>query len=368
MKRVDIIKSSDKSYTFESYTAIQLHKAFSRLNIFSKIVSIDEGELVPFLENLSSSTTLTCSFTHFSPELKPLSFFTKIPHLLIQPNLGGAFSHVLDPLAKICLFDQRSVAFFEKASPSSLLFHPFPPSSFGDIQSERVYDVVLFQDLIDLAVLYNTWNVLFTHSEVILLQQTMKTLEKTPELPPIAALLQNLKTNSIEHPRGGIDNWLMAIEEALPADKTLKMMESLAGFSFHMFGNHIGNNWLTKLKNRDSIFLYDVLPFTLHFKVLNQAKVLIIAPHASYIGSDWMFPALASGCFVLIPPNPFLESLFGKEAPFFYPIDDDEILEEKLHFYLSNKQAREEALFNYVPLIEKYSWSKFAEKLESEFM
>ncbi len=360
MRRIDILKSGSHSYSFEAAAARDLHQALGETDITSQIIALDEGNIGTYFQDLLvNPPCATLSFTNLFPAFHFFSANARLPHILIKEgHIGGGFSSLKNPLNQIYLPCRATVSYLQSKGSTQVHFAPSPPlwrNSSIDRDAKRPYDAVLFNDLVEKGDLFKTWERIFSRQEAEFLRGF---LENPPPASTLESLIDALKHSPLSNPTGGIDHWLTALEEALPIQPTLDLIESIPNVHFHLFGEHIGNCWLTRLQNRGTIFLHDLLPYSLHFEVLKRAKILIRPKPFSKDGADpWILPAINAGSLFLTPKNPFLEEMLGKDSPCFYPEGDFYALEEKLHFYLEREKEREEIIRAYHPLLEKYEYS-----------
>ena len=105
---------------------------------------------------------------------------------------------------------------------------------------------------------------------------------------PIQAVLQD---DSLSVSQSDL---LFFAQEYLRAKKVAQVVDSFGGTRVDLFGEHVGNNWLSRLKNREHIHLHWSLSYMDSLEVLKQSKILVAERD-----SPWFLPALAAGCLVV---------------------------------------------------------------------
>jgi hypothetical protein len=117
------------------------------------------------------------------------------------------------------------------------------------------------------------------------------------------------------------------VEEYLKAARSRHLIECVRGRRVDVFGEHVGNNWLRRLKNVDNVYLHSSLPYTEHFEVLKETKTLLRQQVTVKDGSDeWLFAALALGCEVVTNGSPYLREVL--DMPFYSTEEERQTLLE----------------------------------------
>ncbi len=96
-------------------------------------------------------------------------------------------------------------------------------------------------------------------------------------------------------------------------DKNFHILEALKGIPLHLFGEHIGADWLVRVPS--SVKVHTSLPYIEQLEVLASASILLAEP-----GSRWYGAALAANCLPLLPER------------------------EPIEYYLAHPQEREEEI------------------------
>lgn len=283
---VDLLLSDRRSHTFEGHASRQVIGALNSLQVPHRVVYLNEGLLHDYLSLLHHSPPRwTLSFTHITPHHKPLCEVIQIPHFYwVEGSCASALHYLQSSFAKVGIPDLNIC---KKLNNAQALFlpHGIDPTLSPDT---KLFEVVMFADLIDPPLLEKRWEELFSPKEI-------ESIKKAVEL---------------ENPVEAGEQFYYA-EQYLQAQSTLKAVEALqASVKLDLFGEHAGNNWLLRLSPH--VHLHAQLPYTEHFEVLKASKVALLDP-----ASSWYLPALAVGCLPL-------------------PAEEKSIL-----YYLSHPEARD---------------------------
>ena len=264
--RIDIFCANPMASSRENYCSRELEKAFDKLDIAYAHVCLSEGRFADYLPRLHSDPpSWTLSFEPLFEGLGP-------PHLYWADSLPSALQ----------LRDKEGVSIACHQPFSG--FHSLPDgvSEVKALEEERSFDLVLFDPLIDCAELEKTWKDLFEPSAL------EKMYEIVSSSDPIQTVLQ---ANSLSVSQSDL---LFFAKEYLRAKKVAEVVDSFGGARVDLFGEHVGNNWLSRLKNRDHIHLHWSLSYADSLEVLKQSKILVADNE-----SPWFLPALAAGCLVV---------------------------------------------------------------------
>ncbi len=144
--------------------------------------------------------------------------------------------------------------------------------------------------------------------------------------------------------------------------RTVSLIESMQGVRIDVFGEHIGNQWLQRLKNKQDVFLHWSLPYTEHFEVLRRSKLLLRHQIPGSEGADeWVFPALCCGCLPLSNDAPFLMQHLGKALPYYSSFQE---IHSLAHHFLKRPQERMETTESLKQkILPAHSWSARGKEL-----
>lgn len=335
MKRVDLLLTKFKPFSFEMYVASAMESAFQKQGIEVRKVFMHERQVLDYLEELKWDKP---SFTlSFSEGLSLKNF--EIPHFYWEWRTLAESLHLVREKNTRLGFGCRKLVESCRSCGWDLKFIAPAVSSFElGAPCERKYDIVFFDNLIDTNCLKNDWSELFREQFVNTQHLVLDRCEKDRKLLPLEVIW---KTGIQE---GSLNDLLFSVEEYLLAQRVHQWIESIEGYTIHVFGEHIGNNWLRRLKNGKNVYLHSSLPYAQpyveYMEILSMSKILVRDEIQFRDGCDeWIFAAVAHGCLPLMTPTLFLEETFGPDAPFF---TTQEQLQELIHKYLSHPQEREQ--------------------------
>ncbi|MCB1181295.1 MAG: hypothetical protein KDK55_04660 [Chlamydiia bacterium] len=298
MKKIDLLLSTSKCYTRENFEASFFKQALDHLGIECSIFRFDQIDLPSYFHSVKTrNPACSLSFGNIFLNDPPIYLYTHRPHVIVsERSFVEAFPYLKHALGKVMLSDQTLV---HSLDSKNVHYFPTPvdPSLYHSSMKQREYEVVIFNDLIDLPSLFLTWKVIFSSRIANLLE---KALELIPTFHPLEAI-ERLFSPPKNQQEGTLGDWVFALEEALQTKQILPILNSIKGVNFHLFGRHIGNNWYQKLSYPDQIFLHDLLPYTLHLDVLKKSKILITSE------DSWSHLATAYGCLAIRPDDPQLE-------------------------------------------------------------
>lgn len=328
---VDLLTCSRKFYSYETYAATHLAHAFQEIGMATAIFSLDDGGLSEYLSQAAANPPKwTVAFKPLLKLTQPLCDILGIPHLHWERRSLSYSAHLMGSrFGKMALTDRKAAAHY------SLTFLPHATHlNVGKLCAGRPYDVVLFADLVDEACKLSLWKELFPPEGVSLLIEGAKRCLQDPNTLPfhVAHLLHRASPEAL-----AFHDVAFFLEDYVRAVRMRTLIESFEGVQVHIFGDHIGNNWLRRLKNKDWISLHSTLPYTEHFEVLKMAKILVRSHDKGFDGSDeWVLPAIEAGCLPLIPPIPYFEERLGNERRLFY----EDNLSDQITYFLAHPAER----------------------------
>lgn len=304
MRSVALLLPHCKPHSLEAYLAPLLSQAFTKLGIAMKTLRFDDRSLFDVLEKMKENPPLfTLSFSEgLSLQHSPH------PHLYWEWRTLSEALHLAPlPQTTVAFSCRKSVA---RGNQLGWKFRFLPPAaSFLPLnqKKERPYPVIFFDNLVDVKCLEKKWEELFPPSVCA----TLFSLVQEEKLP-------------FEHdlPKEHLANLLFSAEEHRHASRIHTLVEAFEGVRLDLFGEHIGNNWLRRLKNGKEVHLHSSLPYaqpyTDFLEILHLSKILIRSHTHTPDGCDeWVFAALSCGCLPICSHTPYLEEILGKEAPLF---------------------------------------------------
>jgi spore maturation protein CgeB len=360
--RIDLLTRFSKHYTYETYAAKELEHAFRNLNIQCKRHMLSEGYFGNYLGEISNcSPDLVLYFEMVFPDEKPLSNLLDVP-CLFWPRV--CFSDMLSfresPLTWIGGSDRRWHTAIKKSGFNQSLFLPHAhPTIAEDVKKEYFYDVVVFDSLIDPERLESMWKDFFYAEQLAFLHDLIDHCKKNSEMTTLESALYILEEKKIQTKNFFLHNIIFAVEEYFRSKKTLHFIESLENIRVDIFGEHIGNNWLKKLKNAHNIHLHWSLPHTEYFEVLKRSKILMRHPCPKTDGSDeWILSALIFGCHVISQGSGYLDEEFSTLESY-HKVSQS----EDYHPYISYWLAEPQKTFLSPELFFKHSWTERAHSI-----
>jgi hypothetical protein len=306
--RVDLILSDRKCYSYEAYAAERVVRYFIGAKIPHQLIYLSDGILVDYMNYIKTEPpSWTLSFSYLTPYQKPFCDVLNLPQFLwvSDMNIPLALHFIGSSFGRVGL---RNWQLCQKLAAPNFFFLPQGVDSAKKVSS-RQFDVVLFENLVSLNFLEQTWKEIFSEQAIEQIKRAI-CLGEPLEVKP----------------------YYFYVESYLNAQKVSVIVEKFKKVSTHIFGEHAGNNWLKFLPI--TTHLHAPLPYIEHFEVLKMSKIAIIEPT-----SEWYLPALAAGCLPL-PPD-----------------------EEQAHYYLSHSKEREALIEEIKHKIEIPTWEQQTEQL-----
>lgn len=313
--RVDFFLANKKIYTFERYATEELRNIFRGLGIKTRLIVIEEDPIMQYVRGVKEDPpTWTFSFSDLFLQKTPLCSLTGVPHFVWETTSLSHSLHTLDsPLGHLGYMDASI-----KGERLTFLPHGFASCFLEENREEKTFDVTIFNDLVDTEDLERTWKELFDAKTVCFLHEVVAHCLKYPLQHPLKTIYYRMKEGKIEGPA---NYFLFLVEEYLKASRSRALIESVEGKRVDVFGEHVGNNWLRRLKNAKNVYLHSSLPYTEYFEVLKRSKVLLRHQILAQEGSDeWVFPALAFGCQVVTNGSLYLKEVLN--LPFYNTFEE----------------------------------------------
>ncbi|MCC5832661.1 MAG: hypothetical protein JJU12_06425 [Chlamydiales bacterium] len=317
--RIDILLRSRNAFNYEIYAAKRLSGMLERRGIPFKQIVFSDCILLPYLQFLEKDPPRSIvSFDPILPYQTPFCDFVGVPQLLWVKNSLCEAAHFLT----------SKYGIVGLPTPTDLDKTVYLPHGIEAIpRQEDQFDVVFFSPLVDTECLRERWKEFFSDEVIELLDTAVSSgrpaYETLKEAPCPLSLCHSIE----------------AVEEYTKAVRAYKTISSCKGHTLDVFGEHIGNNWYRRLPNALHLRLHAPLPYTAHFDVLAQSKLVILDP----LDRSWELPAAAAGCLPLMA--------------------DLEDLHEQIALYLADSKKREKALERYREPIELQTWDNQAGRL-----
>ncbi len=324
MRRVDLLIRSSKPFSFEKYMAKALTEAFEGFGVATQSVAFDQKGVLEYASSVNEDPPLfTLSFSH------QLSLKNKeIPHFYWEWRTVAESLHLLNFHSKLGISCRKMA---QKCSSLGLDVSFLPPAAkFPEKEShERPYDVVLFDDLICTNYLEQNWQEFFEPSYVQKLHAIVEKCQENPSHLPLDVIL----SQGIDEEK--LNDTLFLAEEYLKAKRISALLETFEGVQVHVFGEHIGNNWLKRLKNSKNIHLHSSHTqaglYTDYFDILKSSKWIVRDQIHHKDGVDeWVFAAIAHGCLPITSKTPYLEQELGRDLWVFYSDGNWDEMNERL--------------------------------------
>jgi spore maturation protein CgeB len=359
--RIDLLLADRRCYTYENYAAAHLRSHFQELGISCRSLYLGEGILNDYIASLDASAPdLTCSFSDLCFSDRAICDLLALPHLFwIEHSLAEAAAYLRSKYASIAISER---AYAEKR----LHFLPTPAApTWRGSAKERPFSALFFGNLIDCDNLIATWRRLFGEEVSLTLQELIAICHQVPHLPPFFPIKKRLQSDPHLLKKISLHDLICAAETYLRAESAYGLISTFTACRLDIWGDHIGNNWLVRLKNRDQIFLHDPLPYTEHFELLKQSKIAIFdQPLWSDGDGHFLVQAVAMGCLPLTNPTPYLRELIQEEE-LFYPAQDWKNLEEKVRYFLAHPHKRQSLIEKMQEeIVPQKSWRSCAQEIE----
>jgi hypothetical protein len=182
---VDFFLVNKKIYTLERYVTDELRRIFEEKGVKTRLIIIEEHSISNYLNEVKENPPdWTFSLTDLFLQKVPLSALTRIPHFLWETVSLSHSMHTLDSALGHVGFIERGYA------SEKLSFLPHGFSKRLQRQKEKVFDVVIFDDLVDCEELEKNWKEILEPSEVLLLQEVVRACQAAPHRKPIEILFE----------------------------------------------------------------------------------------------------------------------------------------------------------------------------------
>lgn len=281
--RIDILLLERYGYTYPNYSAKRVAEVFEKKRIPYKKIFFSDGVLQDYMRYLREDPpSWMVSFAPLLPSDPPFCDLVHIPQFIWVRNSLSEAAHILNSTyGKIGL-----------PTPSNLSNTVHLPHGVEVMaRKQALFDVVFFSPLVDVDCLRQSWQEF--HSD----------------------------------------------EDSIKATRAYQVISSFQDISIDVFGEHIGNNWYTRLPNSAHVHLHSQLPYTEHFEVLAQSKIVVLDP----LDVSWELPAAAAGCLPLMA--------------------DRDDLQEQIRMLLADSKKRSKALETYQEQIQKMTWENQTDQL-----
>lgn len=340
---VHIITQTAQSHTFENYAAKEVKKSLEHLGVSVHIVCLANGYFNEYLATLSSQRPdWVCSFPDpYFPLKLPLFEQMGIPHFYwASSSFSPLLKYHKEPLATLGWGGRAYCRWFQSQGHNAISFMPLGVDCEHSFDEDRPFDVVLFDSLIDIHHLEKVWEEFFTKDCIQLFKDIIATcLEDTQQLP-LAEIYQRLHFLGVDTEKISIEDMLFSIDEYLKAKKIAECIESFEDLKIHVFGEHVGNSWLKRLKNGHNVYLHWPVPYAEHLRILKKSKILIRDQNLWDDGSDeWTLAAMQCGCLPITNGSPYFHEIFQEDA-FFYPSGDWKAAVDKTRLFLQESKKR----------------------------
>lgn len=308
---IDLILADRRHYTYENYAARQIKKALEKFNLQNRTIYLSDGFLSDYFELIreeENRPNWALGFETLSPYCKPLCDIFQIRYFYwTEESIAPALNLLQSAFGNVGIHDLQLC---EKLQNPKLHFLPHGVEESSKLSVERLFDLVLFADLIDLNFLKTTWAKNCSPEAIHLISEAIH----------------------FKDPFKAGEDFFFA-EQYLKAEETYKKVREIGNQTrLDIFGEHMGNNWLIRLP--PNVHLHSKLPYTEYFELLVSSKLALIEP-----SSPWYLQAIALGCL---------------------PVPADL---QKINFYLLNPAEREKKLELLQRDVSKRTWDLQTEKL-----
>lgn len=318
--KIDLLLANPQQHGLETFCLKGVQRAFEKMGVESRVFNLTY-EMGEYLRAPNKEQALC--FVDPLKRKRPLSDILCVPtfHWEVTPSMSGAV-HLLNS-------EFTKVGFSDHSLKCRGLF-PLCPGvdPIWEGEEEIRFETVLFDPLIDQTAKQKSWERLFSKEAVEALQKA------AGKVITVQDLLDPMENIEITH-----NDWIYALEEIGKAGRIRALVESFCT-PISLFGEHIGANWLVRLKNCEHVNLHSLLPFAEHLRVLKRAKSLVIDTPVGFDGLPlWFLVAPLCGSIPLIPYSPILLKHFG-DFPIFYKRGNGESLQGTLLPFLKDEKKR----------------------------
>ncbi len=205
MKQIDFITQFPKSYTYETYVANHLKSVCAAEGICTNMIYLSEGTFGKYLHKIRKTPPAwVLSFVNLFPGEPPLCDILEVPHFCLpHKGLFEIFSFDPSPSQYIGLSDGKLCRHLHDNGFSHYL--PLPPAVDATLrgvqEEEKCFEVVLFEDLIDMDCLKKTWQELFPSHQYQFLEKTLHLCLEQSEKHPFEVLHRVLQEEGSEEDR-----------------------------------------------------------------------------------------------------------------------------------------------------------------------
>jgi len=155
-----------------------------------------------------------------------------------------------------------------------------------------------------------------------------------------------------------------SIQDAYP------FVESIGDIPVHLFGQHAGAHWFSRLSYPTSRYLHPLLPYLEHHRVLQQSKILLILqPQEGNFSHPWILPALVAGCLVLMTPNPYAQQLFAKDDDLWLDPQKPERVHSTIQTFLQDNAYRKRRVKELqAKILPQVNWSNRLQSVQNQLL
>jgi hypothetical protein len=339
---IDLIISNSSKHFLEGACMPGVARALEEMGIQTRSFYLDR-EMATYLREKGERSF---SFIDAIKRELPLSDLFQIPtvHWEIGSSLSPSVHLIKSRWTRVCYGDHSL-----KHENLQLFCPGVDPLWQGE--KEKLFDTVCFAPLVCKEAKREAYQRLFS-------AEALSMINEPPEdflsLPPNPWLSHN--------------DWLYAIEELEKAKRVQKIVESFKS-PLHLFGEHVGKNWLKRIPNAPHIFLHSALPFSECIEVLKQANFFVVDEPQSFVGHPfWALVAPLCGALPLVPYNPLLVHTFGTDA---FCYRDPKTLQERLTYFKSDDKKKKELIYEMKKIVlDNFTWKhrlKEFEKIYASF-
>jgi hypothetical protein len=333
---IDLLISNSSKHFLEGTCIPGVMRAFEELGIQTRPFYLDH-EMSTYLSKRGER-----SFTFIDPIKRelPLSdlFQTPTVHWEIGSSLSPSVHLIRSRWTRVCYGDHS-------LKHENLLSFCPGVDPLWEGEKEKHFDTVCFDSLICKEAKWESYQRLFSTEA---LTSILEIPENFLSLPPNTKLSHN--------------DWLYAIEELEKAERVQRLVKSFKT-PFHLFGEHVGKNWLKRLPNASHIFLHSALPFSEYIEVLKQAHFLVVDQPQSFAGHPfWALVAPLCGALPLVPFNSLLIETFGTSA---FCYQDEQSLQERLLYFKSHAKEKKELIEQMKKVVlSHFTWKHRMKEIE----
>ncbi len=383
VKQIDLFMPPHSDFGVTKHFTRQLHEAFLREGIKSRILVPERTNPKPFFDALEKSPPdCTLSFNGVLPDEKGnfLCDMLKIPHvacLVDSPNYYIPLTK--SPLNIITCPDRFFCSFFHNLEFKNALFMPHgvekdiaPDVDFAD----RQYDVTFLGNCSDYEAQKRGWKEKYPDQLIFSIELAAEIALSNLNITLYDALVQAMNER-LWFP--GVDvealNFVQILDDLeyyIRGLDRIKLVQNVKDAQVHIFSTQEAKKIWAKLLGKDqkNIVYHDPVQFEDAIEVMKNSKIILNStPHVKNGAHERIFAGLTCGALVLTNESIYLQDEGFKDGEniLFYKCSHYENINDKINQYLKNNKKRQtSAKSGREKVLQHHTWDNRAQTLLKE--